>query len=89
MYRQAELETSVVKLESLKENMAYEIQFNGSQQIGAKLEEISDVFKSKNIEIGQLYGMFSYIDEEINRITNLMNQDPENTDNGVSYIKRR
>lgn len=89
MYRQAELETSVTKIEELKDSMSYEFQFNGSQQIEARLEEISNVFKSKNEELGQLYGMFSHIDEEINRITILMNKDPESSDNGISYIKRR
>lgn len=89
MYRQAELETSVTKIESLKDSISAEMQFNGSHQFGAKLEELSNVYKTKNAEMGELYMMFSHINDEIERITNIMNQDPESSDNGISYIKRR
>lgn len=89
MDKQVELETSAKRIEKLDDRISCEFQFNNSQNIGIRLEKVSTTLKEKNEVIKVLYEKFSEVEEEMSRITDLMNQDPENTDNGVSYIKRR
>ena len=84
-----ELEIMARGVEEFNERISHEMQFDGCETLNFRLKNISETLLANNEKMQFIYEEFSKTHETMDYITEMMNQDPENTDKGVSYVKRR
>lgn len=88
MYNKAKFDTSVTQLESVKQQIMSEMCFEGFEAVEERIDTICSGLNTKNAQMQQLYDMFDDVQDEMSRIYELMQQDPENQDTGIAYVKR-